>query len=410
MAVNNKKVRIGVAGWGGRGGLVTTEAVMATGGLMELVGCFDPIDENYEKGCRRWKITPTRYDSVRQMVDQAKLDGVIIASPNMCHLDNIKELEGLDIPVLMEKPLDSTFEKICEMVRFSRAYKGPVLVGHCMRYAPIVEETKKMLDRGDIGKLCSVRFVQNCHYGNGAFHNWRRTREGGGTQLIEKATHDFDIMMHMVGDLPTSVFAINKLQAFGGDKPNDLRCRDCDERRTCPESIQNIQFRSGNFQVEELKNAKDDLCVYAKEVDIHDNEHVMLDFKGGVFGTYVQWFFSPRSYHHRIYEFHGTLGALELDLGSEFGGKITFCPRFGTLADKQVYNIDYLQRNHYNGDGNMGNHFYEVCTGQAQPRTTVEQAFMVGHAAVQSGDNRKLIDLIDLLPEDLKDIYEKKVY
>ena len=38
-------------------------------------------------------------------------------------------------------------------------------------------------------------------------------------------------MMYMIEQLPMTVYAINRLQAFGGDKPEDLRCRDCDERR-----------------------------------------------------------------------------------------------------------------------------------------------------------------------------------
>jgi predicted dehydrogenase len=407
-----KKIRLGVVGWGGRGGHVACESIQATGGLMEPVACVDPSDEKYESGCSRFGVRPTRYATVREMVESKSVDAVLIGSPNNFHLDNLRELEGLKLPVFLEKPLESRFEKICDVVRFARAYQGPILVGHCMRYAPIYKEVIKMLARGDVGEICSARFVQSCHYGTGAFHNWRRTRKAGGSQLLEKATHDLDCMMGMVRDLPLTVYAINRLQAFGGDKPAALRCRDCEERCTCPESIQNIAVRNGNYKIEELRDPSD-LCAFSRAIDINDNESLLIEFKKGVSASYQQWFFSPRSYHHRVYEIYGTEGALELDFGAEFGGKITFCPRFGTLADKLEYQFDYLQRNHYNGDGVMMAHFWEVCTGRAEPMTTIEQAFMaeaLGYGALVSGDKRKIVKISSLIPKDLKMIYESKVY
>ena len=412
MGKNMKKIRLGVVGWGARGAHVACEAIQATGGLMEPVACVDPSDEKYESGAARYGVRPARYASVREMVESRTVDAVLVGSPNNCHLDNLRELEGLKLPVFLEKPLESTFEKICEITRFARRYKGPILVGHCMRYSPIYQEVIKMLARGDVGQICSARFVQSCHYGTGAFHGWRRTRKAGGSQLLEKATHDLDCMMGMVSDLPLSVYAVNRLQAFGGNRSSTLRCRDCDERGSCPESIQNIASRNGDFKIEELKDPND-LCVYSRAIDINDNESMLIEFKGGISGSYQQWFFSPRSYHHRVYEIYGTEGALELDFGAEFGGKITFCPRFGTLADKLEYKFDYLLRNHYNGDMPMIRHFFDVCTGRADPMTTIEQAFMaeaLGYGALVSGDRKKIVKIASLIPKDLKSIYNSKVY
>lgn len=408
-----KRARVGIVGWGGRSGAVAAGlGIKATGGLMQPVVCVDPIDENYAMGCARFGLKPKRYDSVKEMVTGEQLDGIMIGSPNACHMDNLQECAGGDLPILLEKPLDSTFEKICNVVRFARSYDGPILVGHCMRFAPIAREAKKLLNEGRIGKICSVRFVQNCHYGNGGYHNWRRKKETSGTWLIEKSTHDFDIMLSLLEDTPDSVVAIQKLQAFGGDKSATLRCRDCDERVTCPESVQNISFRSGSYQVEELVNA-DDLCAFSKVVDTPDNDLCMIDFKSGVFGSYTQWFFSPRSYHHRVYEIHGTEGAMEVDFGAEFGGKITVCPRFGTLADRLEYKFDYLGRNHYNGDGNMSRHFYQIMLGNEKPECTVEQAFiaeLLGYAAICSAEQRRFVSMQELIPDDLADLLNQKVY
>ena len=402
--------KIGVIGWGGRGGHVANTAHHATGGLIVPVACVEPFDEAYDRGCRDWGFTPNRYESVEQMLHAETLDGAIIASPNFCHLEHLRPFAPAEIPLLLEKPLDSTFEKICDVLRFARRYKASILVGHCMRFAPILNEAKKILDRGQIGRICSVRFVQNCHYGNGGYHGWRRRKETSGTWLIEKATHDFDVMFWLIAATPRSVTAVQKLQAFGGDKPDDLRCRDCPERVTCPESVQNIAYRNG--QVEELKNT-DDLCAFAGEVDTPDNDVCLFQLDNGVFGTYAQWFFSPRSYRHRIYEIHGTEGAMEIDMGAEHGGRILLCPRFGTPDDAMEYKFDYLGRNHYNGDGPMTQHFYHVIRGQAQPHATVEQAFvaeLMGYAAIRAAENQQWVSLRELLPDDVADVQDAAVY
>lgn len=406
-------LEIGVVGWNGRGGGVAGEAYEATGGLMKPVACVEPYDNMYAEGCARFKFTPRRYRTVSEMLSGERLDGALIASPNAFHLENLQAFKGSGIPLMLEKPLDSTFEKICEVVRFCRGYNAPVAVGHCMRYAPILRQAHAMLRRGDIGQLCSARFVQNCHYGNTGYHGWRRDKKSSGTWLIEKATHDFDIMLWLLGAQPQTVAALSRLQAYGGSKPPDLRCQACPERAACPESIQNIRFRWGiNYEIEELKNA-DDLCVFSSAADTPDNDHCLFAFANGLIGTYVQWFFSPRSYHHRVYEIHGTAGALEIDLGAEFGGRILFCPRYGTHADQLEYKFDYLLRSHYNGDGEMTRHLYRVFRGEEQPQTTVEQAFLaelMGYAAIRSAGENRFICPPELVPPDLADICQKKIY
>ncbi|MBI4027454.1 MAG: hypothetical protein HY360_20885 [Verrucomicrobia bacterium] len=67
------------------------------------------------------------------------------------------------------------------------------------------------------------RAIRNCHYGNGGYHNWRRKKGNSGTWFIEKATHDFDVMNWLVDATPATIAAVSRLQAFGGDKPADLR-------------------------------------------------------------------------------------------------------------------------------------------------------------------------------------------
>jgi predicted dehydrogenase len=401
-----KTLNVGIIGFGGRGGHVGQTAERATGGLMHTVAVVDPSDERFAQACEEYQCRPNRYPTVPEMLANEVLDVVIIGSPNEFHLANLQGMQGSRIPVFVEKPLDSTWERICEVVRFTRAYPAAVMVGHCMRYAPILQKAKELIAQGAIGRVRSAHFIQYCHYGNGMFHNWRREKHRSGTMMLEKATHDLDVMQWLLDARPVSVFSSAKQMVFGGDKSPDLRCRDCADRMTCPESTTNIMQRwVGEYAFDEIRHM-DDLCPFSSIVDVPDDEICLIQYDTGIHGTYSQVFYSPRSFHHRDYQIVGDLGAMDIDLGAEFGGKITLCPRYGTTSDRYEYHFDYLMRNHYNGDGAMTQHLYQVATGVAQPHTTIDQAFLaeaLGYASVISAEEGRVVSLRELVPDDLAD-------
>ncbi|MBT9151361.1 MAG: putative oxidoreductase YteT [candidate division WS2 bacterium] len=282
-----------------------------------------------------------------------------------------------------------------------------------MRYSPIVIKARELIALGMIGKICSVNFVQNCPYGNSMYHNFRRTMAGGGGMFIEKATHDFDVMMFLIEAIPVRVTAIAKRQAFGGDKPNNLQCTECEERLTCKESINNMHYRSGFSEVMEVKGS-DALCVYAKEVNVPDNEVCLMEFDNGIFGTYWECFFSPSSYTTREYEIIGLNGIMRISfsmLKSHGKGEIIVCPRFGTPEDIYSFEFDYRQRIHYNGGGEVAKHFFHIMNGDSVPITTVKQAFIaetLAYAATLAARERKFIDILDIIPEDLRLLFKSE--
>lgn len=404
-------IRIAVVGCDGRPGSVANVLRLRTGGLAKIVAGIDPSDFRYELGQKKYDFKDmTRYGSIEEVLSAEKIDGIIIGSPNFFHLKNLNSLKGRKIPVLLEKPLDSTWEKICDVVRFCRGYEGPVLIGHCMRYSPVLVKAKEMISGGAIGKIGSANFVQYCHYGNGMYHTWRREMKNGGGMMIEKATHDIDVMQWLLDSRVKNVTASGRLVAFGGSKPPELHCQDCDEIFTCPESPLNISHRgqAGEKGMFELENIDLGVCSLAENVDVPDDEIALMTFENGIHGTYSQVFYSPTSFKHRVYTLCGTLGAMEIDLG-EKTGRIRYSPRYGSRGDNRLYEFDYLGRSHYNGDGFMCRHFYEIITGNAAPRTTVEQAFFaeaLGYAAILSEKEDRKVSISEIVPPDLRELLD----
>ena len=401
--------QIGVVGFGNMGKHLGRAMQVATGGLAKVVAVVEPNDDTFKESCDFLGYEPLRCDDIGRILAN-NLDGIIISSPNHCHLENLKELERNAIPILLEKPLDSSFEKICDVVRFAESYPGPIMVDHVMRYAPIVAKAKELIDSGAIGTICSASFVQNCFYGNSMYHNFRRTMAGAGGMFIEKATHDFDIMMYLLRSRPTKVAAVARRQAFGGSKPNDLCCRQCEEQLPCKESVHNIHYRHGSTDVMEVKG-NNDLCVYAEEVDVPDNEVCMMEFENGCFGTYAQCFFSPPGYSTREYEIIGLDGIMRIAfslVGNHDKGRLLIVPRFGTPADAITCEFDYRGRIHYNGGKAVAVHFCHVIDGEEAPFTTVRQAFLaevLGTAATLAARRGEFVCPEELLPDDLKGLW-----
>ena len=407
-------IRIGIVGSFGRPGWVANVMRLRTAGKAKIVACVDPVDANYEKSQNMYKFKDmNRYATVEDMIGNEQLDGIIIGSPNSFHLQNLLSLTGQKIPLLLEKPLDANWENICNVMRFARSYNAPILVGHCMRFAPILVKAKEMIKSGMIGQIGSATFVQYCHYGNGMYHSWRREMKNSGGMMLEKATHDIDVMQWLLDSKVKSVTASGRLVAYGGKESSELHCQNCEKVFSCPESPVNIRHRwtEGENDIFELANVELGVCSLAECVDVPDDEINLIKFENGIHGTYSQVFYSPRAFKHRVYTICGTRGAMEIDLG-EYNGQILYTDRYGSAYDKQVLEFDYVKRNHYNGDGYMCRHFYEIIIGDAKPMATVEQAFFaeaLGYASNLSQREDRQVNIAEIIPSDLADLLDKTI-
>lgn len=378
-------------------------------GRIQVVGVYEPDDAMYIEGCNWLNHAPERFDSVRKMLDAVQPDGAIIASPNFTHLENLRLFAGKVIPLILEKPLDSSLDRIFDVVRFVESYQAPVAVHHGSRYAPILEKGKDIIFQGKIGKVASFRFNQTIP--GTMFHNFRRRMSTGGGQLLEKATHDFDVLLHWVGSRPKRVSAICKQQVYGGERPDDLHCRGCSENKTCMSSADKMGMKR-NFKDIKLNN---DLCVFAKCVDVPDNEVCLLELENGIFGSYSNTYFI-NAFYSRVYEIIGTEGVMQISLtlpsckkteSYDFDGLIEV---FRNDYPYERYEFDYENRIHYNAAPAFVTHFYDLMNGQTKSHSPVIQAFaaeMIALAAYKSNGKDKFIYIEDMLPDDMKTIFRK---
>ncbi|MCF6175506.1 MAG: Gfo/Idh/MocA family oxidoreductase [Victivallaceae bacterium] len=385
--------KIVILGFGNRAQCYAREFRNSLGNKVQIVAVVDPDIQGAKKRLNALNISATVYSTPEAMiVAEKEIDGIIIATPDNCHLESFRAVAVLNKPILMEKPLEGNAGNFSELAPELLAYKAPILVGHCMRHAPIFKKAKALLDAEVIGKITSMRFVQNCHYGDVFFRGWHRKSEAITSLYLEKASHDFDIMHMMNGDnYAESVFAFSKRYKYGGDKPNELTCAECPEEVSCPESVLNQQATINGMAVT-VERVGRNKCVWAQEADIGDDEMCMIEFSNGVQGSYIQTFYTPANYKGRVYTVIGENGVLDIDVGHHHG-RISVHQRYATKGDSTNYDFDYLGRNHYNGDTYIVRNFLGIMQGTEQPFTTAAAAIAaenIGLAAVRSVKSRQL--------------------
>jgi predicted dehydrogenase len=137
--------------------------------------------------------------------------------------------------------------------------------------------------------------------GNFYFHDWHATRENATSLLLQKGSHDIDMIHWITGQYTKRVAAFGGLDYFGGDRPNDLTCPECAEKDTCTEAETGPRVQ----------------CAFRKEVDVEDNNVMIMQLDGGIKASYLQCHFTPD--YHRNYVFIGTEGRVE---NSEPEGKV----------------------------------------------------------------------------------------
>jgi predicted dehydrogenase len=179
------KVRIAVIG-AGQFGRKHIETVRAEP-LCELAAIADPA-------------FPGGFADYREMLDKAKPDGVIIATPNALHVPVGLACVERRVPMLVEKPIADTVDTSQELVSAAERARVPLLVGHHRRHNPVIEKAREIVQGGGIGRLTAVAALWLLHKPHDYFDvAWRR--EAGGGPLLINLIHDIDDLRFICGEI-----------------------------------------------------------------------------------------------------------------------------------------------------------------------------------------------------------------
>jgi predicted dehydrogenase len=233
---------------------------------------------------------PPSHVDARALLKDGPFDLVMIGSPNHLHYEHLLAAFGAGYPVFAEKPIVRTEDETLALALHLKA-APPLYVGLVMRSMPIVREVIARIDSGALGEIVSMDATEHLPPEHGGYlaRNWRRREEWGGSFLLDKVCHDFDIF----GRIAKSRAA--RVASFGG-------------RRI---------FDSGNASENEAYSSFDAGWsgandAFHSDMDVADHQTAIVEYENGVRLSFHSN--SHVSLQERRWYIAGTKGTLIADL------------------------------------------------------------------------------------------------
>jgi predicted dehydrogenase len=205
-------IRLGIIGLGWVAKDFALPAIEHTDGLL-LVAAADPIAEP--------EASFTLYKQAEEMLAEAALDAVYVASPNHLHKEHAVLALQHGCHVLCEKPLALTGADAKLMASQAKQSAKHLVCAFDQRHHPAHRAARALIGAGRIGKVTQVRIDYACWVAADFLpDNWRieQDRSGGGA-IIDLAPHGLDLFEFLVGDrlVDLTLFDQRRVHAYKVD-------------------------------------------------------------------------------------------------------------------------------------------------------------------------------------------------
>src|SRR2546421_1252610 len=128
-------------------------------------------------------------------VFRSEVDGVVIATPVRTHYRLAKEALLSGKHVLVEKPLTANIAEAEELVAIAQEQGRILMVGHTFEYNPAVNELRKIVQSGELGKIYCIEAER---LNLGLFRSDINV-------IWDLAPHDVSILLYLLGEKPSQV-------------------------------------------------------------------------------------------------------------------------------------------------------------------------------------------------------------
>lgn len=251
------------------------------------------------------------YADADEMLAQAQLDGVMVGTRCWLHTEMACQVAGRNLPLFLEKPVAISFEQVKALDAAFQDVTAPTVVSFPLRLTPIVQTVKQLLDADAIGSVEHVIAFNDVPYGDVYYNSWYRNYDQVGGLFLQKATHDLDYIYYLLGQKPRILCAMNAQRIYGGDKPFDLRCVDCDEQETCPESPFNLFYQ--RYQGARVSDSAERMCMFSQGIRNEDLGNCLIEYENGAQASYTQNFFARFKAARRGARLYGYKGTIHFD-------------------------------------------------------------------------------------------------
>ena len=138
----------------------------------------------------------------RRILDDKNVDAVHICTPNHLHFPIAKEAMQAGKHVLCEKPLATSVAEATELVKLAGETKLRNATFHNLRYYPLVQQMRRMIEDGDLGEIL---VLQGTYSQDWLLYdtdwNWRIDSKANGPSrcMADIGSHWCDMAEHVTG-------------------------------------------------------------------------------------------------------------------------------------------------------------------------------------------------------------------
>jgi len=135
----------------------------------------------------------------QQILNDSKVQAVSIVTPSRTHYQIAKECMEAGKDVLVEKPLTMDVDEAEGLVKIANKNNRILMVGHVFRYHPAVQEMRRRINAGELGKIQTI-------IGNRVTFGLPRKDMG---VMYALGIHELDMFCYLMGvGYPESVTAV----------------------------------------------------------------------------------------------------------------------------------------------------------------------------------------------------------
>jgi predicted dehydrogenase len=399
------------------------------GDVIEYVGLCDINPGRLDYGRRYMGVDCPVFTDFTAMLNEARPDLVIVTTVDATHDEFIIKGLNAGIDVVTEKPMTTDETKCQAILDAVQNSSGKLIVALNYRYGVIFSRLKEHLLAEKIGRLTSIDFhwYLNTYHGASYFRRWHGLRDKGGTLLVHKAAHHFDLLNWWIDSEPVEVHAYGGLEKYGHNNAfRGKRCMECPHSRECKffwDMTKDERLMALYHANESHDGYIRDNCLWRKEIDIFDKMAVQIRYANDVQVSYSLTAYSP--YEGFRVAFNGLNGRMEtwegvpfldavqqdqaklhtkeMDQSSHSEGELQYHEIISQMNFKgfESEKVPYVRKGHWGGDQVMFDEIFRgvVVRPELKHRAGVREGAMsvlIGIAARKSIDEGRPIRIADL--------------
>lgn len=197
------KVRYGIIGFGSFAERAIAPAIRASRNS-ELVAIQKRSSVAANQKARELSI-PLAFDSAEELAAHQDVDAVFIVSANSQHCPETIVAAKAKKHVLVEKPMALDVGEASRMVRVCKQKGIRLMVGHMIRFSPLVRRMKEIIQSGTIGQVTFAK-TEFIYDGRLSQRSWLQdVKIAGGGPLFDIGIHCLDTLRFLLGGEVISV-------------------------------------------------------------------------------------------------------------------------------------------------------------------------------------------------------------